>query len=66
MPILRLRGCLANLLGLVVLAVVLVYGVAAITSPWAFHIGGRWTPLLAWAEGDRADSNVSMTVLSDA
>jgi hypothetical protein len=27
---------------------VLVYGLAAITSPWAFHIGGRWTPLLYW------------------
>jgi len=48
MPIRPPRGCLGNLLGLVVLAVVLVYGVAAITSPWAFHIGGRWTPLLYW------------------
>ena len=28
------------------LAVVLVYGVAAVMSPWAFHIGGRWTPFL--------------------
>jgi hypothetical protein len=36
-----------------VLALVLgtgvVYLVAAITSPWAFHIGGRFTPLLYWS-----------------
>jgi hypothetical protein len=44
----RPRGCLSNLLALVMLAVILVYGVAAITSPWSFHIGGRWTPLLYW------------------
>jgi len=48
MPIRRPRGCLANLLGLVVLVVAVVYTVAGITSPWAFHIGGRWTPLLYW------------------
>ena len=44
----RRGGCLTNLVGLVVLVVVIVYAVAAITSPWAFHIGGRWTPLLYW------------------
>jgi hypothetical protein len=49
MPIRRPRGCLTNLLALVVLVVVVVYTVAAITSPWAFHIGGRWTPLLYWS-----------------
>lgn len=49
MPIRRPRGCLTNLLALVVLVVVVVYAVAAITSPWAFHIGGRWTPLLYWS-----------------
>lgn len=48
MPIRRPRGCLTNLLGLVGLVVVVVYAVAAVTSPWAFHIGGRWTPLLYW------------------
>ena|SRR5215469_1053556 len=25
-----------------------IYGGLALTSPWAFHIGGRWTPLLNW------------------
>lgn len=43
------RGCLSTLLGLLLLGVALVYGVAALTSPWAFHIGGRWTPLLYWS-----------------
>ena len=43
------RGCLTNIFGLLLLAVALVYGVAAVTSPWAFHIGGRWTPLLYWS-----------------
>lgn len=42
------HGCIAQLFGLLVLCAVLVYGVAAITAPWAFHIGGRWTPLLSW------------------
>src|SRR5262249_37564442 len=35
------------MLGLVVCAL-LVYGVVVLTSPWALHIGGRWTPLLYW------------------
>ena len=48
MPIPRPRGRLTNLLGLAILAVVLVYAVAGVMSPWAFHIGGRWTPLLYW------------------
>ena len=30
------------------MGVSLVYLVAAITSPWSFHIGGRSTPLLSW------------------
>jgi hypothetical protein len=34
---------------LVVVVLGVVYGVAAITSPWAFHIGGRATPLLYWS-----------------
>jgi hypothetical protein len=49
MPIRQRHGCFASLLGLIILGVVVVYGVAALTSPWAFHIGGRWTPLLYWS-----------------
>lgn len=26
----------------------LLYGVAVMLAPWAFHIGERWTPLLYW------------------
>jgi hypothetical protein len=26
-----------------------VYGVAALTAPWSFHIGGRSTPFLFWS-----------------
>jgi hypothetical protein len=29
--------------------VAVVYAVAAVTSPWSFHIGGRWTPFLYWS-----------------
>lgn len=53
MAIRQRRGCLANLVGLLVLGVAVVYGVAAVTSPWAFHIGGRWTPLLYWSGSGR-------------
>ncbi len=42
------RGCFANLLFVAVFSVVVLYGVIAVTDPWAFHIGGRWTPLLTW------------------
>lgn len=45
----RLRGCVTNLLKLAVLAVGVAYAVVAITSPWAFHIGGRPTPFLYWS-----------------
>ena len=45
----RRHGCIAQLFGLIILCLVLVYGVAAITSPWAFHIGGISTPLLSWS-----------------
>ncbi|HET9803703.1 MAG TPA: hypothetical protein VFP96_10730 [Candidatus Acidoferrum sp.] len=31
------------------MVLVVLYGVVAITSPWAFHIGGRPTPLLYWS-----------------
>ena len=51
MPTARRHGCLTSLLGLIVLCAAIVYGVAAITSPWAFHIGGRWTPFLTWSGG---------------
>jgi hypothetical protein len=44
----KLRGCLAQLLALIVLCLAVVYGVAAITAPWSFHIAGQWTPLLSW------------------
>jgi hypothetical protein len=43
------HGCIATLFGLLVLCVAIVYGLAAITAPWSFHIGGRWTPLLYWS-----------------
>jgi len=43
------HGCLVDLFKLVLLCVVVVCGVASLTSPWAFHIGGRWTPLLYWS-----------------
>jgi hypothetical protein len=43
------HGCIASLLGLVLLCAGIVYGVAAITAPWSFHIGGVSTPLLSWS-----------------
>ena len=42
-------GCLAQIFGALLFGVALVYAVAAITSPWSFHIGGRWTPFLTWS-----------------
>jgi len=42
------RGCLANLVLLVVGAPALVWAVTAALNPWALHIGGRSTPLLYW------------------
>jgi len=42
------RGCLAQLLGVLIFGVALLYVVVATTGPWALHIGGRWTPLLSW------------------
>jgi len=49
MPKTRRQGFLAGIIKLVILGVAIVYGLAAVTSPWAFHIGGRWTPLLYWS-----------------
>jgi hypothetical protein len=45
----RRRGCISQLFLLVMLCVAVVYVVAAITSPWAFHINGVPTPLLYWS-----------------
>ena len=45
----RRRGCIAQLFALVVLCLAIVYAVAALTSPWSFHIGGVPTPLLYWS-----------------
>ena len=45
----RRHGCLARIVGLLLFCVAVVYAVAAITSPWSFHIGGRWTPFLIWS-----------------
>ena len=45
----RRIGCLARIFGALLFGVAVVYAVAAITSPWSFHIGGRWTPFLNWS-----------------
>jgi hypothetical protein len=42
-------GCLSRIFAAMLFAVAVVYAVAAITSPWSFHIGGRWTPFLSWS-----------------
>jgi hypothetical protein len=49
MPIRMRHGCLGALVGLPLFCVTIAYAVAAITAPWAFHIGGRTTPLLYWS-----------------
>lgn len=43
-----MRGSLMKVFLALVLGGALLYGVAVATSPWALHIGGRWTPLLTW------------------
>jgi hypothetical protein len=40
---------MARLLAVLVLGGALLYGVVALTCPWALHMGGRWTPLLYWS-----------------
>jgi len=45
----RRRGCIAQLFGLLIRCLAVVYAVAAITAPWSFHIGGVPTPLLYWS-----------------
>ena len=49
MPARQGHGCCATLFVTLVLGVAVLYGVIAVTDPWAFHIGGRWTPLLYWS-----------------
>jgi hypothetical protein len=43
------QGFFAGLVKLLLAGAAVVYGVAGITAPWAFHIGGRATPLLYWS-----------------
>jgi hypothetical protein len=43
-----LRSCLARLLLVPICGAAVLYAVIAVTGPWAFHIGGRFTPLLYW------------------
>ncbi len=45
----RRRGCIGQLFMLFILCLAVVYGVAALTAPWSFHIGGLPTPLLSWS-----------------
>ena len=45
----RRRGCIGQLFMLFILCLAVVYGVAALTAPWSFHIGGLSTPLLSWS-----------------
>lgn len=45
----RRGGCLTNLFKLLAFCVIVLYGVVALIAPWAFHIGGRSTPLLYWS-----------------
>jgi hypothetical protein len=40
----RRLGCIGSL----VFALVLVIAVTALMAPWAFHVGGRWTPNITW------------------
>lgn len=44
-------GCLVRLFQLVgvgILILAVFYAGVAITNPWSFHMGGRWTPFLTW------------------
>ena len=45
---LRRLGCLGGL----VFGLVVVAAVTALIAPWAFHIGGRWTPGMWWGFGE--------------
>jgi hypothetical protein len=45
----RRSGCLSNIFKLLLLCVIVFYVAVGLTNPWAFHIGGRSTPLLYWS-----------------
>ena len=45
----RRFGCVASVFGALLVCAAVFYAVAAVTSPWSFHIGGRWTPFLTWS-----------------
>lgn len=49
---------MARLLAVLVFGAALVYGVVAVTNPWALHIGGRWTPLLYWSGSGNLSTSV--------
>ena len=42
------RGCLANLILLIVGGGACTWVLMVVLNPWALHIGGRSTPLLYW------------------
>ena len=42
------RGSFVKLFFVLVLGGALLYAVVGVLDPWAFHIGGRWTPMLTW------------------
>jgi hypothetical protein len=52
-PLLRKLGCLSAL----VLGLVVVLAVTALLAPWAFHIGGQWTPGFWWGYGKLRATN---------
>jgi hypothetical protein len=41
-------GATLKILLVLVLGAAVFYAVVLALNPWAFHIGGRWTPLLMW------------------
>jgi hypothetical protein len=49
-PRLRL-GCFGGLVVTVILGLVVVLVLTALLTPWAFHVGGRWTPGTWWGYG---------------
>lgn len=53
----RGRARLATTLMALVLVAAVVYGVILLTGPWAFHIGGRWTPFLTWTGSGKLVTN---------
>jgi hypothetical protein len=37
-------GCFGGIVASLILGLVVVFAVTALLTPWAFHIGGQWTP----------------------